>query len=76
MKELEEKYLWVTNETIRALQAVLASTSMGPDEDLDHYIMQATRLRSRLAWSMSLSPIVISPTSQIKGSRRATTTSS
>ncbi|CAN0198582.1 unnamed protein product, partial [Laminaria digitata] len=49
MKELEEKYLRVTNETIRALQAKLAATTMEPNEDPDHYIMQATRLRSRLA---------------------------
>ena len=28
MKQLEEKYLRVTNETIRALQAALAATSM------------------------------------------------
>ena len=39
MKELEETYLRATNETIRALQAALASTSMEPDEDPDHYIM-------------------------------------
>ena len=49
MKELEAKYLRVTNETIRALQAALAATTMEPDQDPDHYIMQATRLRSRLA---------------------------
>ena len=49
MKELEETYLRATNETIRALQAALASTSMEPDEDPDHYIMWATRVRSRLA---------------------------
>ena len=39
-------YLRVTNDTNRALQA---ATTMEPDEDPNHYIMQATRLRSRLA---------------------------
>ena len=46
IKELEEKYLRITDETIRALQAALAATTMGPDED--HYIVKAKRLRSRL----------------------------
>ena len=49
MKELEEKYVRVTNETIRALQAALAATSMELDEDPDHYITRATRLWSILA---------------------------
>ena len=49
MKALKEKYFRVTNETVRALQAALAATSMEPDDDPDHYIMQATCMRSRLA---------------------------
>ena len=49
MKELEEKYLRLTNETNRAMHAELAATFMEPEEDADLYIMQATRLRSRLA---------------------------
>ena len=48
IKELEEKYLKVTDETIRALQAALVATTMGPDEDLDHYIVKGKRLVSRL----------------------------
>ncbi|CAN0527992.1 unnamed protein product, partial [Laminaria digitata] len=46
---LEQKYLRVTNEMFRALQAKLAATAMKADEDPDNFIMQATRLRSRLA---------------------------
>ena len=48
IKVLDEKYLTVTEETIHALQAALAATTMGPDEDSDHYIVKAKRLRSRL----------------------------
>ena len=36
MKELEEKYLRVTDETILALQVALAATAMRPDDDSDH----------------------------------------
>ncbi|CAN0488167.1 unnamed protein product, partial [Laminaria digitata] len=49
IKELEQKYLRATNETILAFEAKLAATAMEPDEDPDSFIMQATRLRSRLA---------------------------
>ncbi|CAN0560278.1 unnamed protein product, partial [Laminaria digitata] len=49
IKELEQTYLRVTNETIRAFEAKLAATAMEPDEDPYNFIMQATRLRSRLA---------------------------
>ena len=48
MQELEEKYLRVTNETIRAVQAALSATSMEPDEDPENYIMKVIRIRSRL----------------------------
>ena len=48
IKELEEKYLNVTDETIRSLQATLAATTMGPDEDPDHYVVKAKRLLNRL----------------------------
>ena len=48
IKELGENRLRVTDETIRALQAALAATTMGPNEDPDHYIVKAKRLRSRL----------------------------
>ena len=48
INELEERYLRVTDEAIRALQAALAATTMGPDEDPDHYIVKAKRLHSRL----------------------------
>lgn len=37
MKELEEKYVRVTNEIIRALHAALPATSMEPDENADYY---------------------------------------
>ena len=47
--EIEENNVRVTNETIRALRAALSATSTEPDDDPDHYITQATRLRSRLA---------------------------
>lgn len=51
IEDLEEKYLRVTNETIRALQTarINDTTAMEPGEDSDHYIMQANHLRSRLA---------------------------
>ena len=48
IKELQEKYLRVTDETARALQATLAATTMGPDEDPDHYVVKAKRLLNRL----------------------------
>ena len=48
IKELEEKYLRVTDETIHALQAALATATMGPDEGPDHYIVKAKRMRRRL----------------------------
>ena len=63
MKEQKEKCLRVTNESIRALQAALATTSMEPDKDPDHFIMQATRLGVDSPRSMNLSPIATSPTS-------------
>ena len=47
MKELEDKYLRVSNETIRALQAEVAA--MEPVEDPDTYVMNANRLRRKLA---------------------------
>ncbi|CAN0593228.1 unnamed protein product, partial [Laminaria digitata] len=49
IEELKQKSLRVTNETIRAFEAKLAATAMEPDEDPYNFIMQATRLRSRLA---------------------------
>ena len=49
MKELEDKYLCATNETVRVLQAAPAATSMKPDEDPDTYIMNANRLRNEMA---------------------------
>ena len=48
IRELAEKYLTVTDQTIHALQEALAATTMGPDEDPDHYIVKAKRLRRRL----------------------------
>ena len=48
IKEPEGKYLRVTDESIRALQAALAATTIGPDENPDHYIVKAKRLRRRL----------------------------
>ena len=46
--KLEEKYLRVTYQTIRALPAALVASTMRPDEDLDHYIVKGKRLVSRL----------------------------
>ena len=48
IKELKDKYLRVTDESIRALQAALAATTMDPDDDPDHYIMKAKQLHSKL----------------------------
>ena len=46
VKELESKYLKITNETIHAAQEALATTSITSGEDPDNYINQFTRLRS------------------------------
>ena len=48
MKELESKYLKVTNEYIRATQKALANTEMHLGQDPDEYINEATVLRERL----------------------------
>ena len=37
VKELESKYLKITNETIRATQEALATTSMTSGQDPDNY---------------------------------------
>lgn len=47
-EEFKSKYARVANETIRALQAALAATTMEPDEDPDHYMLQPKRLRDRV----------------------------
>ena len=48
LRELESKYLKITNETIRATQEALAATSMKEGQDPDEYINEATRLRELL----------------------------
>lgn len=48
VKELESKYLKITNETIRATQEALATTSMTSGQDPDNYINELTRLRNLL----------------------------
>ena len=48
MKELEYKYLNITNETIRATQEALATTSTTSGQDPDSYINELTRLLSLL----------------------------
>ena len=48
-KELEDTYLRVSNQTIRALQAELAATNVEPDEDPDTHIMKVNRLRRMLS---------------------------
>lgn len=63
MKELEEKYLRITNEIIRALQAAVAAPSMEPIEDPDHDIMQLRTSGVESPRSMNLSPIATSPAS-------------
>ena len=44
VKELESKYLKITNETIRATQEALATTSLTSREDPENYINELTRL--------------------------------
>lgn len=46
IKELEDKYINVSSETILALQAALAATTMELDEDLDHYNAWKTSAQS------------------------------
>lgn len=48
VEKREDKYRSVTNDSTRALKAVVPTTTMQPNEDLDHCIMQAKRRRSRL----------------------------
>lgn len=48
LRELESKFLKITNETIRATQEALAATSMKEGQDPDEYINEATRLRELL----------------------------
>ncbi|CAN0166623.1 unnamed protein product, partial [Pylaiella littoralis] len=48
LKELESKYLRITNETIRATQKDLAAMRMSDGQDPDEYINEATRLRELL----------------------------
>ncbi|MEP0398849.1 MAG: hypothetical protein ABJD82_04170 [Marinobacter sp.] len=45
MKELESKYLRITNETIRATQEALATTSTTSRQDPNNYVNERTRLR-------------------------------
>ena len=48
MKELESKYLSITNESIRATQRGLAQTEMQLGQDPDEYINEATALSEKL----------------------------
>lgn len=48
VKELESRYLKITNEKMRSTQEAIATTSVTLGQDPDNYINELTRLRNVL----------------------------